>query len=55
MLRSKQDVFNELYELFEAGTIVSVKLQEEARKHGIRISAVEDAAIASREVDFDDE
>lgn len=55
MLRSKQVVFNELYELFEAGTIVPVKLQEEAHKHGIRIGAVEDAAIASREVDFDDE
>ncbi len=56
MSRSKQEVFNELYEQFEAGSPISVGLQEEAHNHGIRIDAVEDAALASiEEVDCDDE
>ncbi len=56
MSRSKQEVFNELYELFEAGKPVSVEIQEEAHSHGIRIESVEDAALASlEEVDCDDE
>tara|TARA_R110000851_G_scaffold141109_1_gene278728 strand:+ start:414 stop:581 length:168 start_codon:yes stop_codon:yes gene_type:complete len=46
-MREKQEVFNELYERFEAGLPVSVSLQEEAHNHGIKIEAVEEAALAS--------
>lgn len=56
MSRSKQEVFNELFERFEAGMPITVGLQEEAHSHGIRIESVEDAALASlEEVDCDDE
>lgn len=56
MSRSKQEVFNELYERFEDGLPISVGLQEEAHSHGIRVSAVESAALASLgEDDCDDE
>lgn len=55
MPRSKQEVFNELYEQFEAGSTITVELQKEAHGHGIRIEAVESAALASYEEDFDDE
>lgn len=54
-MRDRQDVFNELYESFEAGTPVSVGLQEEAHNHGIKVEAVERAALASfDEEDLDD-
>ena len=53
MPRSKQEVFNELYEQFEAGSPITVELQEEAHSHGIRIEAVESAALASHEEDYD--
>ncbi len=55
MSRSKQEVFNELYERFEACSPISVALQEEAHNHGIRIGTVEDAVLASVEDDCDDE
>lgn len=55
MPRSKQEVFNDLYERFEAGFVITVALQEEAHGHGIRIEAVEKAALASYEEDYDDE
>ncbi|AHN84652.1 hypothetical protein PV_001 (endogenous virus) [Gutovirus Vc1] len=56
MSRSKQEVFNELYERFEAGMPIPVDLQEEAHNHGIRVESVEDAALSSlEEVDCDDE
>lgn len=55
-MRSKQEVFNELYERFEGGDTISVSLQQEAHSHGIQISAVESAALASLdEEDCDDE
>lgn len=53
-MRDIQEVFNELYEAFESGTPVSVELQEEAHNHGLKIEAVERAALASREVDLDE-
>lgn len=54
-MRQKQEVFNELYEAFEAGNPVSVELQEEAHNHGIVIEAVERTALASKdEDDLDD-
>ncbi len=55
MSRSKQEVFTELYEQFEAGNTITVALQQEAHTHGIRIEAVEEAALASVEDDFDEE
>lgn len=54
MSRSKQEVFNELYARFEAGCCITVQLQEEAHSHGIRVDAVEDAALSSFEEDFDE-
>lgn len=55
-MSKKQEVFNRLYEAFEAGEPVSVSLQEEAHTHGILIEAVEEAALASQEEDdLDDE
>lgn len=56
MPREKQEVFNELYERIEGGLPVSIALQEEAHKHGIRIEAVENIVAASlEEDDFDGE
>mgnify|MGYP003654490281 CR=1 FL=1 len=55
MPRSKQEVFKELYEQFEAvNPIITVALQKEAHSHGIRIEAVEKAALASQEDDYDE-
>lgn len=54
-MRTKQEVFDELYERIEGGLPVSVKLQEEAHNHGIRIEAVEDIVAASFEEDDCDE
>ena len=55
MPRSTQEVFNELYEQFEAGNTITIELHEEVPNHGIRIGAVKDAALASYEEDCDDE
>lgn len=56
MSRTKQEVFNELYERIEGGLPVSVSLQKEAHSHGIRIEAVENCVAASlEEDDFDEE
>lgn len=53
-MRTKQIVFNELYELFEAGSVVSVEIQEEAHSYGIRIEDVENAVLGSKEFDCDE-
>lgn len=54
-MRNKQEVFNELYERFEAGNIISVELQEEAHSHGIRIESVEDIVLQNEDgEDFDE-
>lgn len=52
-MREKQIVFTELYEAFECGNVITVELQEEASKHGIRISDVEDAVIGAQDDDYD--
>lgn len=54
MSRTKFEVFTELFETIEVGAPVSVELQEEAHYHGIRIEAVEDAALSSDEDDCDE-
>lgn len=51
---TKQEVFNALYLAFESGAEVTVELQEAAHNHGIRVEAVEEAALAARELDEDD-
>lgn len=56
-MRTKQEVFDDLYSAFEAETVlISVKLQEEAHIHGIRIEAVERIVEQlNEEEDFDAE
>lgn len=51
-MRTIDEVFEDLFERFESGAVVSVELQEEAHNHGIVIEAVEDAALASKEDDL---
>lgn len=56
-MRSKQEVFNELYEAIEAGVPVSVRLQQEAHQHGIQVDKIEDVVAASiyPDEDYSDE
>lgn len=51
----KQEVFNELWACFVDKRVVPVEIQEAAHNHGIRVEAVEKAALAlTEEDDFDE-
>lgn len=54
MSRSKQEVFNEVYELLEYSKPISIGLKKEASKHGIRIEAIIRVAQFSEEDDYDE-
>lgn len=53
--RKRQEVFNDIYECFERGEVLSIELKEEGLNHGLRIELIENSVNSLREDDCEDE